>query len=206
LLAPFHAMVDAQLAAQASRPARRFRQPRMKVMRPKPPVLGERLHDLVCVVGEANAWPYDRSRGRTGRPTEQDELVHWVAWRPMTGETFEAMCAPQGPLSPSTLFHTRLSEAALVGSRAALYEAFAKFLRPTDIVGAWGYYGLNLYEAALPERIDLRAVIQRVVNKKLGGIEPFAASLGAPMSPLGAGRGGARLAALAQIVSHYSST
>ena len=57
LLAPFHAMVDAQLAAQAARPARRYRQPRGKkpFVQRLPPALVERYADLVCVVGEANA-------------------------------------------------------------------------------------------------------------------------------------------------------
>jgi hypothetical protein len=199
-------MVDAQLACQAARPARRMRVLRgPKPPRAKPEVLS-RLDDLVCVVGEANAWPYDRTKGKS-RVTTLDELVHWVAWRP-SGETFEAICAPQGALSPSTTFHTRLPEAQLLAasSRDDLYAAFAKFLRPTDVVGAWGFYGLNLFDAALPARVDLRAVVQRIVNKKLGGIEPFAASLGAPLPPLGAGRAGVRLAALAQIVKHYSST
>lgn len=211
LLAPFHAMVDAQLAAQAARPARRVRQrrgPRPVVQR-LPPALVDRYADLVLVAGEANAWPYDRaSAGPRGpRIADGDELVHWVALRPSMGERFEQLAAPAGALSPSTPFHTRLTAAQLAAAppRAALVDAFARFLRPTDLVGAWGHYATNLFRAAggaLPELVDLRALAQRLTNKKLGGIEPFAASLGEPGAPLGDGRGGVRLAALAQIVAH----
>src|SRR4051812_34726481 len=66
LLDPLRAMVDAQLACQAGSPRRGMRQ----VHRPRPPrrvvpdAIVERFDDLVCVVGEANAWPY-RGRWRT---------------------------------------------------------------------------------------------------------------------------------------------
>ena len=210
LLAPFHAMVDAQLAAQAARPARRYRVPREKkpVAQRLPAALVERFADLVLVVGEANAWPYDRTRKSAPRDPTADELVHWVALRPSTGESFEHLARPEGALSPSTSFHTRLAEEALLAAppRRALLDAFARFARDGDIIAAWGHYSTNLFVAAggtLGEHLDLRAVAQRLANKKLGGIEPYAASLGEPRAPLAAGRAGARLAALAQIVEHW---
>jgi len=215
LLEPFHAMVDAQLAAQAARPARRYRAPRgpRPIVQRLPPALVDRFADLVLVVGEANAWPYDRESAgpRAPRVAHADELVHWVALRPSTGELFEHLAAPRGALSPSTTFHTRLTEAQLraAPSRAALYEAFARFSRPTDIIGAWGHYATNLFRESggtLGESIDLRATAQRLANKKLGSIEQFAAALGAPRTPLADGRAGSRLAALAQIVEHFQST
>jgi DTW domain-containing protein YfiP len=212
LLAPFHAMVDAQIAAQAARPARRYRQPRgpRPFVQRLPAALVDRFDDLVCVVGEANAWPYERAKDgpRSPRDAQTDELVHWVALRPSTGETFEHFAAPTGALSPSATFHTRLTETQIVNAppRAALFDAFARFVRPTDIVGAWGHYGPNLFVASggtLPERIDLREVAQRLTNKKLGGIEDFASTIASPASPIGAGRAGVRLAALAAIVAHW---
>ncbi|HLL22028.1 MAG TPA: DTW domain-containing protein, partial [Kofleriaceae bacterium] len=215
LLAPFHAMVDAQLAAQAARPARRVRVPRAKktaFVERLPAAFAERFADLVLVVGEANAWPYDRTaHGRAApRSAQTDELVHWVALRPSTGEHFEQLAAPTSPLSPSTTFHTGLAEGALhaAPSRAALYDAFARFVRPSDIVAAWGHYAINIFMHSggeLGETIDVRAVAQRLTNKKLGGIEQFAAHLGPAPAPLGAGRAGARLAALAQIVAYFQS-
>lgn len=210
LLAPFHAMVDAQLAAQAARPARRVRVPRVKkpIVERLPPALVERFDDLVLVVGEANAWPYVRDHRRaTGRDAQLDELVHWIALRPSTGEVFEQLAAAEAPLSPSTCFHTRLTEAQLAAasSRAALFESFAKFVRPTDVIGAWGHYSTNLFKASggvLGETLDLRAVAQRLTNKKLGGIEQFSTMIGNTRAPLGDGRAGSRLAALAAIVDH----
>src|SRR5262249_43954873 len=76
LLDPLRAMVDAQLACQASSPRRAVRQ----VHRPRPPrrlvpgAITERVDALVCVVGEANAWPYGgrwRSRDRGGHPLDR---------------------------------------------------------------------------------------------------------------------------------------
>ena len=78
LLAPFRAMVDAQIEAQATRPGRRYRKPR----RPRPlherlpPALTDRFADLVLVGAEANAWPY------ASRAEVPDELVQWIAVRP----------------------------------------------------------------------------------------------------------------------------
>src|SRR5262249_39119653 len=92
LLRPFEAMIDTQIHyARPVRGARqrhaihRARHPR----RPRTPaLLRERAHDVVCLHGEANAWP---ARG----PVEQQaEIVHWVARRARAGETFEAIIAP----------------------------------------------------------------------------------------------------------------
>lgn len=207
LLEPFRAMVDAQLAHQAQFSARRHRKPRRE--RPPGPrlpmSLSTRFDDLVCVVAEANAWPYNG-----GREDIPDELVHWVAVRPSTGERFEALAVPTQPLSPNTTFHTRLTEAQLRsgGTQTQLVDAFSQWMRPTDIVGSWGTYSPKLFIAAggaLRERIDLRYIGQRLTNKKLGSLEDAAAALG-PITPVGLGRGGARLAALAKLVEHWRST
>src|SRR4029079_5816870 len=101
---------DAQIVCQALSPRRGPRQPKQpRRVRPRvPDVIARRFDDLVCVVGEANAWPY---RGAPSR--HPDELVHWVAYRVATGETFERIAAPAGPLSPSTAFHSAPPEQAL---------------------------------------------------------------------------------------------
>jgi DTW domain-containing protein len=218
LLAPLRAMVDAQLACQTGgpRPAPRTRQrprPRRWVV---PDALTTRFADLVLVVGEANAWPYrDGAAGGDAGPDAADakeapdELVHWAALRPSTGELFEQIAAPVHPLSPSTAFHADLTEAALRAGRshADLIAAFARFLRPTDVVAAWGGYGPSLFEAAggaLPARLDLRVVGQHLTHRKLGGLESYAASLPGPAPALPvAGRAGRRLAMLAKIVASW---
>ncbi len=208
LLDPLNAMVESQLACQSARPARRERVPRPQTpLRDKlPPALTSRFADLVCIVGEANAWPYSSARANLG-----DELVHWVALRPSTGERFDMIAAPQLPLAPSTPFHTELAEPLFAAGvpRSELLAAFAGFLRPTDLVGAWGHFAPDLYRAAggaLPELVDLRAVAQRLVHRRIGSLDDFAATIGAPLGParpLAPGRAGRRLAALAQIVGAW---
>jgi hypothetical protein len=114
-----------------------------------------------------------------------------------------------GASLPSTTFHTALTEEQLRGgtSHADLIAAFARFLHPTDVVGAWGTYGLSLFTATsgtLPARLDLRAVGQRLFHRKLGDLETYAASLDAPLpSLLIAGRAGRRLAMLAKIIASW---
>ena len=208
MLAPFQAMIDAQIAAQARDPVRRYRRPRPpRPARPRlPAAVVERFADLVCVVAEANAWPL-----KAGADSPPDELVHWVAHRPATGETFDVIAAPSHPLSPTTCFHSGLDRTQLHAgvTRAELYDRFAAFSRPTDVICAWGHYGPQLFLAgggALPpERLDLRAAAQRLTNRKIGALEDYAASLGPEPSPLAPGRGGGRrLAMLAQVVHAWS--
>ena len=207
LLDPLRAMVDAQVACQARSPRRTQRQPRL-IPRPPhlpiPDVIAGRFDDLVCVVGEANAWPY-----RAGVASPPEELVHWVAYRVATGDTFDMIAAPERPLSPSTAFHTELTEDVLRrgAARRKLVARYEGFSRPADVLCAWGHYGPNLAVAsgaALPaERLDLRAAAHRLVHRKLGSLEAYAATLDAaqvpPRLPI-PGRAGRRLAMLVQIV------
>jgi hypothetical protein len=54
---------------------------------------------------------------------------------------------------------------------------------------------------ALPVPVlDLRVAVQRALHQKFGSLEDFAATLGPPPAPLGAGRAGQRVALLAQVV------
>jgi DTW domain-containing protein YfiP len=204
LLDPLRAMVDAQLTCQALSPRRRQREPR--AARPRvcrlPAALVDRFADLVCVVGEANAWPY-----RTAATNPPDELVQWVAHRVATGETFAMIAAPEQPLSPSTAYHSELSEDELRGGapRGELFARYAKFSRPTDLLCAWGDHGIGLVTAAgavlHAEKIDLRAHARHALAQKLGSLEAYAARLALPPpAPLAGGRAGRRLALLVQLV------
>jgi DTW domain-containing protein YfiP len=204
LLEPFRAMIDAHLARRAVTPNNRIR-----VVRPPrpprfalPPEIHARFEDLVAVCGEANAWPYHADERGLG-----DEMVHWVARRVATGETFEMIAAPVRPLAPSTPFHTGLDEATLRGggTHDELLAGFARFLRPTDVVCSWGPYSPRLYEATggtLPEaRIDVRAAAQKLTSKKLGSVEAYASRIAPPPSqPLPAGRAGSRLGMVTSIL------
>jgi DTW domain-containing protein YfiP len=202
LLDPLRLMVDLQIACQAAGPSR-FTPRRPRVARG--PELPAQLHgDLVGLVAEANAWAY-ATRGGT-------ELVHVVAERLRTGERFEALCAPELPLSPSTPHHTELSSGAITSAppRAELVAGLARFLRPDDVLCTWGHHGANLLHAAgsvLPaECLDLREAAKRKARAKLqGGLEDYAATLGPPPPPRGQGRAGRRLALLAQVVGAWRS-
>jgi DTW domain-containing protein YfiP len=211
LLDPLRTMVDRQLACEANATKRlSYRRPRDMPREPRAPKIpaevAERFGDLVCVVGEANAWPYTNGGERA------DELVHWVAHRPATGETFERIAAPTGELSPTTSFHTELDTDRLHAgvTRPELVDDLARFMRPNDIVCSWGHYSRDLLVhnggPRFAAAIDLRAAAQRFANKRIGTLEQFAARLStAPPPRLGLGRAGRRVALLSQIVRYWSS-
>lgn len=208
LLAPFRAMIDAQLACQ-----RRFASARRRHAK-KPPPRGPRLpaalrrwDDVVCVAGEANAWPY---RARAGTPGYPDELVVWAAHRPATGEAIELRAAPTQPLSPGTPSHVGLSAEALRagGSLRGVFEAWDAFVRPTDIVCSWGRYATSLFVETggrLPAaRLDLRQVARLQANGKVGTIEGYFASLGVEAAPVpGPGRALERLSKVVSITRRF---
>ncbi|MDB4961143.1 MAG: hypothetical protein JWP01_1142 [Myxococcales bacterium] len=206
LLDPLNAMVDAQLAAQAAHPRTRPRHPKppKPTRHALPDHAMERFADLVCVVSEANAWPY--VAGTTSPP---DEVVHVTAHRPATGETFAMIAAPERGISPTTSFHIGLADDQLRAGapRADVLAQLAAFLRPTDIMCAWGHYSSSLVTDAggtLPaERIDLRAAAQKFANVKIGSLDDYARSLGPVPPALTIGRAGHRLAMLVHIVNAW---
>jgi DTW domain-containing protein YfiP len=199
LLPPFEAMIDAQLAIEAAGPAQRPRV--IRPPRPRradlPATIASRWDDLVCVVGEANAWPPDQVPAPG--PTE---LVRWLAYRPSDGALFDAIAAPSGPLGPTTLAHSELSaEAVAAGvSHAELVARFAAFARSTDVVCAWGPLAPAWFAGhggALPAAaLDLRVVARRHARRGVGRLEDHAPTV-APLAP---GRGGRRLAMLAALL------
>lgn len=210
LLDPLNTMVDNQLAAQARSPRRHSARVPKALRPPKLALPDVRFEDIVVVVGEANAWPYD-----SGQHSQRDELVHWLAHRVSTNETFSMIARPERPISPTTSFHTRLSDESLLAGtpRTEVFEQFRAWTRPSDVIASWGHYGPSLLLDAggpLPStRIDLRAAAQRFESKKLGTLDEYAASLGfgKPVEHAGPddlviapGRGGERLAMLAHIV------
>jgi DTW domain-containing protein YfiP len=202
LLAPFRAMVDMQLefaarfAGTHSRHARIKRPPRP---RPIPPEIRDRPEDIVLAYGEANAWP------ATTRDPPPPEIVHWVAIRPSTGETFDAIVKPRHPLAIGTHLHVELARDALL--RGESFESFATrwcaFVRPTDVVFTWGHYAAEVLASEgieLPNRVDLHRAVALHLGEKTGVVESTPARLGiregVPWSP---GRAGRRIAAMAAV-------
>jgi len=227
LLAPFHAMVAFQERFATEVAAGRHRRPlsalpadgrpdaggevdgagRAREARELAAVLEARRADLVCVYGEANAWP-KRMRDRPA-----PELVRWMAYRPATGETFEAVVAPRGPLAPAVPDRIGVSAAALREglSVEAWHRSWAAFCRPTDALVTWGDFELGLAAVdglALPTEVfDLRRASHRLFLARPRTVEEAAQVL-APddqRTSLGAGRGGVRLSALARILDALSA-
>ena len=184
MLDPFRAMVEAQLEYARSRsasrhaPARRARAERPRVAPAPLRALHARAADLVCVHGEANAWPY-RTREKAAHP---DELVQWVARRLSTGEMFEAIVAPRAPLAPSTSWHVGVPAASLLAGESldAFRARWRAFVRPTDALASWGRYAPSLLARAgghaPATAFDLRQLVR---------LAPELASLA-----VGEGRGG----------------
>jgi DTW domain-containing protein YfiP len=199
LLDPFHAMVKRQLWFQAEVRSRRHHFKRRTGQSPRN-ALAARLRAnwsrLVCVQGEANAWPHRAVR-------QEPETVHWVAHRPATTETFESVVAPRQTLGPATHEHVELSSERLRAGNSVRqwHDAWMSFTRPDDILVMWGTYYRDLAAAdglALPfPSVDLRVEASRVLRRRFGSIENSIAALDATPAPIALpGRGGRRLAAL----------
>ncbi len=212
LLAPFRAMVDTQVRCRDDRREGRFRHPRPERGRhdPVPPPIRSLSRHLVCVVGEANAWPYGSPERQAG---DRDELVHWVAIRPATGEVFDCLAAPNRPLSPTTPAHIGVAQEALDHASPVdtLLERWLAFVEADDVICSWGRYTTGLLlraGGALPEtRIDLRQVARELMQDRFGTMEALAQSLGSesPPSRLASGRAGVRLGLLVALVRRFAT-
>jgi DTW domain-containing protein YfiP len=203
LLDPFAAMVERQRWFQTEVRTRRHRR--------DPAHLGARGRlaaqlradwpRLLCVQGEANGW----SRHH---PQRQDpEVVHWLAHRPATGETFQVVVAPRRPLAPNTPAHVGLSAATLLAGTSVegWRQAWQSFVRPDDRLVSWGIFHRELASAdGLPlptQSLDLRPEATRVLQTRhrtvadcLATLQVTAAALDLP------GRGGRRLAELVAVL------
>jgi hypothetical protein len=212
LLLPFRAMVDAQIALAATG-IRRAGTRKPRVLRPKkprvPPMLRERASDLVCVVGEVNAWPYSSPQ----RSRFPEELVHWVATRVSTGEQLECIVAPKHPLAPGTLRWIELPKERIDGGVRVsdLAERWAAFSHTDDVVVSWGNYATNVFHAAglrlANERIDLREAARSWSRGKVGTLEDFLRTIDcAPSPPMTVGRAARRLGQLASVARFLASS
>jgi hypothetical protein len=204
LLAPFRAMIDAQVAC-----AERFRQARSRHNRgPRPPrrrlpppliAHGKR---LVCVSGEANAWPYGSNQRAARYP---EELVQWVAFRPSTGERFELVKAPRH-LAPMTPVHLALPRPVLESGCTGeqLRQQWRAFVHDDDVLCSWGTYATALFAAEggylPPVRLDLRQVARAYLHGRFGTLDELLVRLGVASPPaLGSGRAGERLGQLVRL-------
>jgi DTW domain-containing protein YfiP len=203
MLAPFRAMVETQVGFAARVAEPRCRRPRRRSANPRlllPAALLE--SRLVCLIGEANAWPHDRA---LGAPPFPSELVQLCAAVVGSDARIEQLLAPRLPISTSPVTHARLSLDDL--ARGMTVEAaragWRGFVQPGDVLCVWGHHALGLLQRdalCLPERvIDLRAVAAAVLGARPGTLESLVERLGRPWQALGRGRGGERLGRLVAI-------
>lgn len=213
LLRPFRAMIDAQIACQEELHGARTRHAKKASWLRKPrvhPLLRGGEREIVCIAGEANAWPY---RAREKGALYEDELVHWVGRRLSTGETFDAVVAPSRPIAPRTTTHIELTEAQLRAgvSPDAMRASWRDFIRDTDVVCFWGHYAAALFVSSggylPPERLDLRTVSRDYAKARVGTLEDHVDRTAAAVSDAGsrAGRAGRRLAQVASLVAHFQA-
>ena len=220
LLDPFRAMVARQETFATEIASSRHRRRDVPTTTPTPAShsdlgadLARNWERLVCVYGEANAWP-KRERDRP-----EPELVHWLAFRPATGETYEAVVAPRQRLAPATPPRIGITAATLTAgdSVSSWQQSWAAFCRPDDVLVTWGPFHMFLAMNAgllLPERmIDLRPQAPRFSKRRIRSVEEAVVALvegappgggagGGPRLPPETlqGRGGARLRALAAVL------
>lgn len=203
LLQPFAAMVAEQERFVTEVHTRRhFRAPREPAVRPRLGAMWKVPWErLVCVHGEANAWPH-RERAQHGPP----HLVHWVAHRPASGETLNVFVAPRGELSPSTPAHAEVASSSLMaGVSVETWRAlWAGFTAPHDVVVAWGRYVTDLArtDGLLAEQavLDLRSGTGQQLGARVGTIETALTRIPSETAPLGPGRAGRRLAGMRDLL------
>lgn len=234
LLDPFHAMVARQEHFAAEIAAGRHRN--VRSARTAPQDGNDRGNDrgedrnataalaaawprLVCVHGEANAWP----KRQRDRPVP--ELVHWVASRPATGEAFEAVIAPRRPLAPATAARLGLDETTLRAGESveSWRRSWQAFCCADDIIVTWGRFHLDLAATdnlAFPARtVDLRRQAPWRWRRRVRTVEDAEAALldsGTPVPQVAAPReavpidssrrGDARLATLVRVLTAMTAS
>ena len=179
-LAAFDHMIDTQIACAKARvgPPRKKRKrqpsaggtgvPRMLNVDPA---------HLVLLAAEADA-----SRDEKGL-LQPASLLHLLALRPSTGETFEARVRPRRPLGREVPSQIEIPAARLEAGEALpdALRRFADFLAADDVLLGWGRFAYDLWraESGLADRafIDLRPLAARALRRTTGGVERAAESL-----------------------------
>ena len=205
LLRVFDRMVDVQIDYALRRPGPARIRRKLPARRPRldgaVAELRARPGDVVAIYAESNAHPIDS--GVAGPA----ELIQLLALRPATGERFEALIAPRRPLAPQADHHLEVPAARILAGEevGAALARFRSFVLAEDLYCGWGHYAMDLLRAeGGPERAfsDLRLAAARHLRRRPGGVEQAVRLLGRAdlPAPLGDGRAGRRLAALAALL------
>lgn len=210
MLAPFRAMIDAQVdhATRLHTPRVR-KKAALRAPRRAPPPIEEGWDRLVVVAVEASAWSYgtpERARDPLG------ELVHVVAERVATGERLDRVVAPTRPLAPGTTTHSELDADTIAAGQdvAGLSAAWRALVREDDVVVHWGPHAPRMLVASgvcASQTLDLRDVLRRLESRRAGTVEHACAVRGlVPDADVGRGRAGRRVAALAALARYVRAS
>ncbi len=145
----------------------------------------------VCVVGEANAWPYRSQEREADYP---DELVHWVARRLATGETFDLVDRAPEPAVVEDAGARRSAPGGAPRGRDALHV-------PRAVAGVRAGHGRALRLGAVrdasswrargaicrPRCVDVRQLARDASGGKVGTVEEYRAPW-ARLRPRGSAR------------------
>ncbi len=201
LLRPFDWMVDTQIALRDDRngPSRYTKK---KPRRPTPRQKVAAELQALCEPPAGGVLVYAESNPKPGSGGREREVTHLLAHRVGSGERFEALVRPEVLLDPSTPHHLELDpERILAGEQTqAALERWRAFLRPGDMIFAWGYFTRALLQpwAAAHRWEDLRPFAVRASKSKIGGIDEIAGPAAA-REAWTAGRGGRRIRGLERI-------
>ena len=190
LLRAFDFMIDQQIAHRSTRVSVRFKHQRNRESR----ALSSELEDprLIVVFAES---------GRPGGHADRErELLHWVAARVDSGETFEAIIKPRGgPPTDEHLLHLGIPLADLDAGVdiLAAKERFAEFCGPAPIA-AWTETTLTWGATILPrpfQKVLLKHNYCNIRQRSSGYLEDVVSREGlTPVSIPCRGRAGSRLA------------
>lgn len=205
MLVAFERMIDLQIERRDARVGRsRFgRARRTDPLRPVRSLigLGER---LVIVSAESDATAGESAE--RGQP----KLVHLVAHRWTTAAAFDSLVRPERPLGPRVHEHARLMRAEIESAASAtdVMGEFRNFLRPDDVLVAWGSFPFDLLARAGLEGIeqtDLRVVTSEWLHERPGTplhvVERAGGAGGRPA--LGRGRAGSVAGEIAALLDAW---
>lgn len=180
LLSAFDSMIDDQLGFVLARSGPRRVVERRRASRAIPRAMAEERERLIVAYGESGGTP--------GHGVRDRNVVQWVAVRPFDGARFEALVRPETPLDPHHLDMMGIAAADLASglSPAELRDAWARFVRPGDVIASWNQSTLALLRAAdlVGERTLLvKGAYCATVRGTCGALDDVVARLGLHVTP-----------------------
>ena len=198
LLASFDQMIDTQIAHPKAPDASRFSRKRFGTPFNIPIRLIREYENAVLAYGESQRIMHDGK--------EQQMPIYWVAYRPATGEFFEATIEPEKPLTDINLQHLKLDLAKFDTqiSRFEFRDRWQQFLRPEDFLITYKQSTVEMLkrvDASFSNNLVLKSV--DLEEGKNGSIADFIERVKVDVPPLPIdGRAGWRLSQIVALADH----